>query len=160
MLLLEKGEARYWYLTLTEKTTISNPTYLFNIHNRVTDTITNFILVDVSTHKERYNKFYINETSINADTGEYEYKVFAQTSSTNVDPNLSTELVEQGILKVNPVALLDVFYEPTLVSNDYDVPQDGIYDYLPIYYAYLKRVPYFESAICLQNTLYNLSKQI
>lgn len=113
MLVIEKGETKYWYLTLSEKTTIANPTYLFSIHHRLTDTITNFILLDVSTHKERYNQFQIDESDINAYTGEYEYKVYAQTSPTNTNPNLSDELVEQGILKVNEQAILEVFYEPT-----------------------------------------------
>lgn len=113
MLTLEKNETKYWYLTLSEKTTISNATYLFSIHHRLTDTITNFILIDVSTHKERYNQFEVDENDLNAYTGEYEYKVYAQTSTTNLNPLLSAELVEQGILKINEQALIEVFYEPT-----------------------------------------------
>ncbi len=113
VLVIEKNQTKYWYLTLSEKTTISNPTYLFSVHHRLTDTITNFILSDVSIHKERYNQFQIDESDYDFYTGEYEYKVYAQTSAVNTNPNLADELVESGILKVNEVQLLEVFYEPT-----------------------------------------------
>ena len=57
MLLITKGETKFWYLTLTEKVTISNPYFLFNLKNRVTEVETNVIISDVSNFKERYNKF-------------------------------------------------------------------------------------------------------
>jgi len=113
VLVIEKNQTKYWYLTLSEKTTISNAKYLFSVHHRLTDTITNFILNDVSIHKERYNQFQIDESDYDFYTGEYEYKVYAQTSAVNTNPNLADELVESGILKVNEVQLLEVFYEPT-----------------------------------------------
>lgn len=113
MLVINKLQTKYWYLTLSEKTTISNATYLFSITHLLTNTVTNFILIDVSTHKERYNKFQIVENTYNLYTGEYQYKVYAQTSPVNLNPVLSDELVEQGILKVNNTELVEVFYEPT-----------------------------------------------
>jgi len=113
MLLINKLQTKFWYLTLSEKTTISNPTYLFSVTHRLTNIVTNFILIDVSTHKERYNEFQIVENTYNFYTGEYEYQVYAQTSPINLNPLLSDELVEQGILKVNNTELVEVFYEPT-----------------------------------------------
>lgn len=113
MLTIIKGETKYWFLTLTEKTTIANPTYLFSITHRLTNTTTNFIVADVSNYKERYNKFSVSEgTTFDVDTGEFLYRVFAQISTTNLNPNLANELVEQGILKVNDVAVTDVYYTP------------------------------------------------
>ena len=113
MLQINKAETKSWYLTLSEKTTISNPTYLFSLTHRLTNTITNVILSDVSIHIERYNQFNVVEgTTFDLYTGEYMYKVYAQTSISNTDPNLSDELVEEGILKVNPQPLVDVYYEP------------------------------------------------
>ncbi len=113
MLVIEKNQTKYWYLTLSEKTTISNPTYLFSVHHRLTDTITNFILSDVSIHKERYNQFQIDESDYDFYTGEYEYKVYAQTSTTNTNPSLSNEMVESGCMKCQMVEQPEVFYNPS-----------------------------------------------
>jgi hypothetical protein len=113
MLQIIKGETKFWYLTLTEKTTIANPTYLFSITQRQTNTTTNFILSDVSAYTDRYNKFSVTEGStFEVYSGEFLYRVYAQTSPSNLDPNLSDELVEEGILKVNPISASDVFYTP------------------------------------------------
>lgn len=113
MLQIIKGETKFWYLTLTEKTTISNPTYLFSITQRQTNTTTNFIVADVSAYTDRYNKFSVTEGStFEVYSGEFMYKVYAQTSPTNLDPSLADELVEEGILKVNPISASDVFYTP------------------------------------------------
>ena len=114
MLTITKGETKFWYLTLTEKTTISDPTYLFSITHRLTNTTTNFILTDVSAYTERYNKFqFIEGVTAELYTGEYMYRVYAQTSPTNTDPDNADELVEQGILKCNAVVVDEVYYTPS-----------------------------------------------
>jgi len=51
-------------------------------------------------------------------------------------------------------------YDPTLLSRQYDVPQEGHFDWLPMYYAYLKRVVFIEGQQCLQNSLNKLSTNI
>lgn len=112
MLLITQGETKFWYLTLTEKVTISNPYFLFSVTHRQTMKVYDFILTDVSTFKERYNKFSINESNYNFYEGEYMYEVYAQTSSTNLDPSLANELVEEGILKVQLVVSPETFYTP------------------------------------------------
>jgi hypothetical protein len=113
MLLITKGETKFWYLTLTEKVTISNPYFLFSLTHRQTMKEYNFILTDVSTFKDRYNKFSINENTYNFFEGEYMYNVYAQTSSVNIIPSLANELVEEGILKVQLVDSPEVFYTPS-----------------------------------------------
>lgn len=112
MLLITQGETKFWYLTLSEKVTISNPYFLFSVTHRQTMRVYNFILTDVSTFKERYNKFSIDESDYNFYEGEYMYEVYAQTSSTNLDPSLANELVEEGILKVQLVVSPETFYTP------------------------------------------------
>lgn len=112
MLLITQGETKFWYLTLTEKVTISNPYFLFSVTHRQTMRVYNFILTDVSTFKDRYNKFSIDESDYNFYEGEYMYEVYAQTSSTNLDPSLANELVEEGILKVQLVVSPETFYTP------------------------------------------------
>jgi hypothetical protein len=113
MLLITKGETKFWYLTLTEKVTISNPKFLFYLTHRQTNKTYAFILSDVSTFKDRYNKFSINENTYNFFEGEYMYNVYAQTSSVNIIPSLANELVEEGILKVQLVESPEVFYTPS-----------------------------------------------
>lgn len=114
MLVIEKAESKNWYLTLTEKVTISNPYFLFSFTHLLTDQVVNVILTDISTHKERYNQFAVVEgTTFTLLTGEYQYKVYAQTSSSNLDPDLSDELVEQGLLKCQLEAQPEVFYTPS-----------------------------------------------
>ena len=113
MLQINKAETKDWILTLTEKVTISPAYFLFSFTHRLTNTITNKVLTDSSSYTERYNKFSVTEgTTFTLYTGEYEYKVYAQTSAINTDPLLADELVEQGILKVNEIPLVEVFYEP------------------------------------------------
>jgi hypothetical protein len=122
MLLITKGETKFWYLTLTEKVTISNPNFLFNLTNRVTEVETNVILTDISAYTERYNKFAVVEgTTFTADAGEYEYKIYAQTSSSNLNPALANELVEQGLFKLMLGTIATTEYEVELNEKIYEV---------------------------------------
>lgn len=120
MLLITKGETKFWYLTLTEKVTISNPYFLFYVTHRQTNKTYAFILTDVSTFPERYNKFSIDETDYDFYEGEYMYEVYAQTSSTNLNPTLANELVEQGLLKIQLSESVIDEYNPTLIEKIYE----------------------------------------
>jgi hypothetical protein len=122
MLVLEKLTSKSWYLTLTEKVTISNPYFLFVFTNRTTSVETSIILTDISTHIERYNQFDVTEgTTFTLDAGEYEYQVYAQTSSINTDPSLANELVESGVLKVVFTPTAATNYEVTLNEKIYEI---------------------------------------
>ena len=121
MLTITQEETKFWFLTLTEKTTISDPTYLFSITHRLTNNTTNFIASDVSAYTERYNKFSVTEgTTFSVDSGEFLYRVYAQTSPTNTEPDNADELVEQGLLKVNPLVTVKTQYTPTLNEKIYE----------------------------------------
>lgn len=114
MLKVTKQDSEYWYVTLTEKVTIANPYFLFSMKCRQTDAYKNFILTDVSTAKERYNKFLFDEGATDNTTlevGEHEYRIYAQISSNNLNPSLADELVETGILKVIPLLNDELFYQ-------------------------------------------------
>jgi len=114
MLQINKAESKSWYLTLSEKTTIANPIYLFSLTHRLTNTAYNFILTDISAYVERYNEFPITEgTTVTLDTGEYQYEIYAQSSPSNLDPALANELVEIGLLKCQLVEQPEVFYSPS-----------------------------------------------
>lgn len=96
-------------VTLTELCVLSNPYYLFKLECQQTKQLFYFIGTDVSLFKDRYNKFLVEEkVSPNPLLGEvylnlkgfYNYTVYEQASSTNLDPSLSGGIVEKGILKV------------------------------------------------------------
>jgi len=107
MILLENG-TNIFALTLSEKTTISEPTYLLSFENQMTGEVINFISSDTSSYKKRYNLLSVelvaakeDESPVDAKiflekTGYYNYKAYAQTDTGNLDPALANELVEQG----------------------------------------------------------------
>ena len=121
MLLLTKEETKNWFLTLTEKVTIANPTFLFSVTHRQTMKTYNFILADISAFKDRYNKFLINENTYNFFEGEYNYLVYAQTSVSNLIPSLANQLVEEGLLKVQLSANTIEQYNPILIEKIYEI---------------------------------------
>jgi hypothetical protein len=123
MLVISLGESKNWYVTLTEKVTIANPYFLFAFTHRVTNELTTVILTDISTQTERYNKFAVIEgTTFDLDAGEFEYVIYAQTSSTNLSPALANEEVESGVLKVE-FDVTRTSYEVTLNEKIYEIEQ-------------------------------------
>jgi hypothetical protein len=49
------------------------------------------------------------------------YKIYAQTSSSNTNPSLANELVEEGILKVEFTPTAATNYEVTLNEKIYEI---------------------------------------
>jgi hypothetical protein len=130
MLQINKAQTKSWYLTLSEKTTIANPTYLFSLTHRLTNNAYNFILSDTSSYPTRYNEFELTEgTTVTLDAGEYIYKIYAQTSPSNVDPNLANELVEEGIVKVD-FDVTRTQYSVTLNEKIYEIEAPETIAYL------------------------------
>ena len=130
MLQINKAETKTWYLTLTEKTTVSNPTYLFSLTHRLTNVAYNFILADTSSYPTRYNEFELTEgTTVTLDAGEYIYKIYAQTSPTNVNPELANELVEEGMVKVD-FDVTRTQYTVTLNEKIYEIEAPETIAYL------------------------------
>jgi hypothetical protein len=105
-ILINQNTTNSLTFTLTEKTTLSSPVYLFQLRN-VTEKVSYYcIMADTSLYKERYNEFVFTEGTdlplvgelILGAGGQYEYFVYEQTSTTNLDPTLSTGLVESGLM--------------------------------------------------------------
>jgi hypothetical protein len=109
MILLQENTANIVVLTLTEKTTINAPTYLFRFVNKQTNVEYVCIQSDTSVFKSRYNKFTITTQSTTPNPllgqlklslgDEYEYYIYAQISTTNLDYTLANEMVETGIMR-------------------------------------------------------------
>jgi len=124
MIHLTKNETSTIILTLTEKQTLTSPNYLFWFKSRGTNQIVTFVVLnaaDLSPHKERYNEFDIDVNDYFEDSpeGDWEYKIYEQTSTSNTDPDLATGLVEDGIMRLNNLSnLLNVnVYNNVYLNN-------------------------------------------
>jgi hypothetical protein len=125
MFQIQKAQANNVFLTLTEKTTLDPVTYLFEFTNDLSKDPVYCIASDVSTEKQRYNKFVITETaSPNALLGEveleltrfYKYKVFEQAGgSINLDPT-GLDVVEVGKMYV-PGENVNTAYDDQTKTN-------------------------------------------
>lgn len=96
-----KGQTTKVVVTLKEKQTLSAPNYLFYFTSRATDNTKAFVILnnaDLSAYKDRFNAFNIvtNSYFSNYDSGEYTYAIYEQTSSSNLNPALATNLLEVG----------------------------------------------------------------
>lgn len=96
-------------VTLTEKVTLATPYFLFKFENQQTKQLFYCIAADTSSYTDRYNEFSIQEKTNPALTngeirlaneGFYNYTIYEQVSSTNLDPANATGIVEKGICKV------------------------------------------------------------
>ena len=131
MLQIDKAESKDWILTLTEKVTISPVYFLFSFTHRLSNSTTNVLLTDISSYTDRYNKFSVTEGStFTLDAGEYMYKVYAQTSDTNTNPDDADELVEEGLLKVDFTPAAKTQYTVTLNEKIYEIEAPEVITYL------------------------------
>ncbi len=99
--------AESFIVTLNEKKTLTAPYYLLHFKNSQTfDVVTTVInsTSDLSSYPERFNKFTINVATLflNKNTGDWQYNIYEQASSSNTDPTLSGALVETGKMKLTP----------------------------------------------------------
>lgn len=105
MINLVQNTATSFDLTLTEKVTLSTPKFLFKFRN-ITEKVSYYtIIADTSSFTRRYNRFSFTEGTADALNGklilgaggQYEYFVYEQSSTTNLDPTGLT-LVEKGFM--------------------------------------------------------------
>ena len=106
MIYLTKGATSQIILTLKEKQTLSVPNYLFVFTHRGSNIEVKFVILnaaDTSAFKDRFNQFSIvtNTYFGTQDSGEWEYQIYEQTSTTNTNPANATGLIETGIMRLN-----------------------------------------------------------
>ena len=104
MIRLTKGQTQNIILTLTEKQLLTNPNYLFVFTNRSANTEVKFVRLnntDISQYKDRYNEFSIvtNNNFATALNGQYDYDIYEQTSTSNLNP-AGLNLLESGIMEL------------------------------------------------------------
>jgi hypothetical protein len=101
-----RNSANLLALTLTERGTATY--YLFKFQSDNTEDVTYCVATDSSAYADRFNKFTITEqtspNNLNAEVemtteGQWRYFVYANSSSSNLDPTGLLEL-ESGIVKV------------------------------------------------------------
>jgi len=109
MITINKGEINKVVLTLSERTTILDATYLFTFINDQSDVIKSFIAEDISVNKIRYNQFAIEENAVEnllngvvslEQEGSWTYAIREQASVSNLIVANSGAIVEIGIVKV------------------------------------------------------------
>lgn len=109
MITINKGEINKVILTLSERTTIVDATYLFTFINDQSDVIKSFIAEDISLNKIRYNQFAIEENAVEDlvngvvsldQEGSWTYAIREQASVSNLIVANSGAIVEIGIVKV------------------------------------------------------------
>ena len=93
------------YLTLKEKQTLSAPNYLFRFVHRATNVEVKFVKLyaaNTSAYKDRYDQFsvVVNTHFANSESGQWDYFIYEQTSTSNTNPALATKLLEQGIMQL------------------------------------------------------------
>jgi hypothetical protein len=104
MIRLTKGQTHLVILTLTEKQLLTNPNYLFVFTNRSANTEIKFVRLnntDLSQYKDRYNEFSIvtNTNFSTALNGQYDYVVYEQVSTSNLNP-AGLNMLESGIMEL------------------------------------------------------------
>ena len=104
MIRLTKGATQNIILTLTEKELLTNPNYLFVFTNRSANTEVKFVSLnntDISQYKDRFNEFSIvtNTNFSTALNGQYDYDIYEQTSTSNLNP-AGLNLLESGIMEL------------------------------------------------------------
>ena len=126
MIKLTKNASNDVTVTLTEKTTVTNPIYLWEFISDQTKNSYTVISTDVSTALERYNRFSIVEGTddrlngkvILGNAGYYHYIVREQTSTTNLDVSLSGAIVEKGKMLLEDGT---TYYNENDIAVNYDV---------------------------------------
>jgi hypothetical protein len=136
-----KNNLQYLTVTVTEKSTLLNPIYLFKFVNQTTNVAYWFISEDLSQFKERYNKFLFFETANPLPReslfgiitlglqGFYDYEIY-QTTLTNLDElNEATDAIP-FIDKTVEVGIVDVVFATEVLSK-YQVENDTNIVYQP-----------------------------
>lgn len=108
MINLVQNTATSFDLTLTEKVTLSTPKFLFHFKSVQEKKSYYTIIADTSSFTRRYNRFSFTEGTDDALNGsltlgaggQYEYFVYEQASTTNLDPTGLT-LVEKGYMTLD-----------------------------------------------------------
>lgn len=127
MITLIRNNSNEIVVTVTEKTTLDSPHYLFAFTSDDTSETFTCICENISANTARYDRFVVNEQPFDADgtagqitlnqEGGYSYTIYEQESDTNLDTALAGNIVEQGKARVTGAAITDEAYEPETTTH-------------------------------------------
>lgn len=111
MILVIKNTLNNLTVTASENATIqplSSVTYLWQVKNKGTNQSKTFILANGSSAQTRYDMFKLTESdtenltggTVSLQVGDYDYYIYQQSSSTNLDVQQAGLLLEQGLMVV------------------------------------------------------------
>jgi len=109
MLIITKNTTNYLTLTLSERTEIENGYFLFVLKSKFEKGETRvFNSINTSTHKKRYDRFSVVETTspdntdgeVNLFKGEWDYFVYESESQTLDIEETTGKILETGLLIV------------------------------------------------------------
>jgi hypothetical protein len=128
MFKLNKNATNTVTLRLYSKTTVSPVYYLFEFENDQTHVKSYCIPTDTSTETESYNRFSIEDTAspvplngeVELTAGNYTYRVYEQTSSTNLNPANADEIEVDCCQVLDTTTYTNTYYTPTLTNTVYE----------------------------------------
>ena len=116
MIYIQKGTLNNVILTLNEKSTLSNPNYLFIFQNEydISSNGITFSTPDISSYTNRYNQFVITESATASTTGgynvplslisgQYSYSVYESLEPTLNILNTTGRIIEEGRMVVSGI---------------------------------------------------------
>ena len=109
--------------------TLNSPNYLFVFQSRTSNDLVKFVILnsaDQSAFKDRFNAFNIivNDHFLDMNVGGWSYKVYEQVSTTNLDPALSTGLLETGQMTLSE-ATIEPFKTYKTAPKTYKTRKNG-----------------------------------
>lgn len=107
---------------MTELTTVSPVYYLFEFEHEQSFLKYHCILANISSSTERFDEFQLEDgLDVTFDyDGYYTYRIYQQTSPTNLDPELSAGLVEEGRAHIYVVDSPSNEYNENITFNIYE----------------------------------------
>ncbi len=122
MLRLERNQTSTMIVTVTELKTLAAPYWLFEFEEEQSFDKVYCILPNISTSTERFDEFEVTD-GVDVTfpyAGFYTYRIYEQTSPSNLDPNLATSLCEEGRAHVFEIASPSNEFHTTIVNNIYE----------------------------------------
>ena len=109
MKLINKNSANTVYFTLTEKSTLASPYFLFKFQSVDSDQVVYFNATDISLNTDRFNKFIITESgttnysagTVSLTVGEWNYYAYESTAQTLSVSATTGAILEQGLVYVS-----------------------------------------------------------
>lgn len=97
---LRDGASLYFYVTCTEKSTLTNPYWLIRFVSDQTGQEAAALFTNFSNYTDRYDKFLIDPADLHLDSGIHTYYIYEQSSSSNTNYLLATNLCETGQVSI------------------------------------------------------------